>query len=136
MLRPQILNAADLTIANLAAAVFGRKEGIAGSLTSGSYSGGGVAWGQWWEIFSAFFMLAGVIVVLSYFLYSVKYSKTFHEGRFRWMARAGRLLLMFTFGYLWTRIFMDEAIDNIGLYWIMWVRRPLQAVLEMLGMSL
>jgi hypothetical protein len=132
-LRPQILNAADLSLTNLAAAFFGGSSGIAGSVTSGTYSGGGVTWGQWWEQFSSIFMLAGVLVVLSYFLYSVRFSTTFHEGRLRWMARLGRLLLMLTFGYLWAKIFLDEAIDMGSLYWVLWIRRPVQQILSLFG---
>jgi hypothetical protein len=132
-LRPQILNAADLTLTNIASSFFGGTSGIAGSVTSGAYSGGGVAWGQWWEQFSSIFMLAGVLVVLSYFLYSVRFSTTFHEGRLRWMARLGRLLLMLTFGYLWAKIFLDEAIDMGSLYWVLWIRRPVQQILSLFG---
>jgi len=51
---------------------------------------------------SAIIMLVGVVTVLTYFLYSARYSNTFHQptGRLYYVMRLGRVIFMISIGYL------------------------------------
>jgi len=72
---------------------------------------------------SAIIMVVGVVTVLTYFLYSRTYSYQFHQGRLRMVARIGRIFLMCACGFLWCRIFINEAIDPLTRRQILWFRR-------------
>jgi len=54
------------------------------------------------DIGSSIVMFVGVITVLTYFLYSRRYSSVFHEksGRLYYVMRLGRLIFMVSIGYL------------------------------------
>jgi hypothetical protein len=83
---------------------------------------------------SAVIMLVGVVTVLTYFLYSITFSKPFHQGSGRWIARVGRWIMLVSAGYLWSKIFLTEAIDVTTDIFIMWIRRSVQEVQQYLGM--
>ena len=84
---------------------------------------------------SAIVMIVGVVTVLTYFLYSVTFSKPFHQGNGRWIARVGRWFMLVAAGYLWSKIFLTEAVDVTTDIFIMWVRRTVQEVQIYLGMA-
>jgi len=71
---------------------------------------------------SAIIMVVGVVTVLTYFLYSRTYSYLFHSGRLRLVARIGRIFLMCACGFLWSKIFIQEAIDPLVTRNIVWFR--------------
>jgi hypothetical protein len=54
------------------------------------------------DLGSSIVMFVGVITVLTYFLYSARYSNVFHEksGRLYYVMRLGRLIFMVSIGYL------------------------------------
>jgi hypothetical protein len=83
---------------------------------------------------SAIVMIVGVITVLTYFLYSITFSRPFHQGTTRWISRVGRWFMLVSAGYLWSKIFLTEAIDVTTDIFIMWVRRTVQEVQIYLGM--
>jgi hypothetical protein len=135
-IRPSIINAADLSIGNIMAAItYGAVgSGLAGSVKTGSYSSplGGLTWGQQWEIFSAVIMIVCELVVLVYFTYSIQYSNIFHKGKLRWVATLGKFVLLFSLGQQWT----GSAIGTGITMYIYWVRRPLIEILQYFGMTL
>jgi len=83
---------------------------------------------------SAILMTVGVVCVLTYFLYSITFSQPFHQGRLRWAARVGRWLMLVAAGFLWSRIFITEAVDITTGIFMMWVRRTVQEVQMFLGL--
>jgi len=83
---------------------------------------------------SAILMTVGVVCVLTYFLYSVTFSRPFHQGRFRWASRVGRWFMLVAAGFLWSRIFITEAIDISTGIFMMWIRRTIQEVQMFLGL--
>lgn len=83
---------------------------------------------------SAIVMIVGVITVLTYFLYSITFSRPFHQGNTRWISRIGRYFMLVAAGYLWSKIFLTEAVDVTTDIFIMWVRRSVQEVQIYLGM--
>jgi len=83
---------------------------------------------------SAVVMIVGVITVLTYFLYSITFSKPFHQGNTRWISQVGRWFMLVSAGYLWSKIFLTEAVDVTTDIFINWVRRSVQEVQIYLGM--
>jgi hypothetical protein len=79
---------------------------------------------------SAIIMVVGVVSVLTYFLYSRTYSYQFHSGRLRLVARIGRIFLMCACGFLWSKIFIQEAIDPLVTRNIVWFRRTVTNLLD------
>ncbi len=79
---------------------------------------------------SAIVMVVGVVTVLAYFLYSRTYSYQFHQGRLRMVARIGRIFLMCACGFLWCRIFINEAIDPLTRRQIIWFRRTVTNLMD------
>jgi hypothetical protein len=82
---------------------------------------------------SAIIMVVGVVTVLTYFLYSRTYSYEFHQGRFAIVARIGRIFLMCAAGFLWCRIFINEAIDPLVSRNIVWFRRTINELMLFFG---
>jgi hypothetical protein len=102
VLRAQILNAASLTI---------------GAVVSQSP-----------DLISSVVILVGVLIVLVYFTYSQRFSAITHPGgKLGWIGRVGRLFAMSAFGYLWAKIFIDEAIDAQIATMIVLVKRTVDA---------
>lgn len=79
---------------------------------------------------SAIIMVIGVVTVLTYFLYSRTYSYQFHQGSLAFVSRIGRLFLMCACGFLWCRIFINEAIDPLTTRNIIWFRRTVTYLME------
>lgn len=84
---------------------------------------------------SAIIMVVGVVTVLTYFLYSRTYSYQFHQGRLAIIARIGRIFLMCAAGFLWCRIFINEAIDPLVSRNIVWFRRTVNELMLFFGGS-
>jgi hypothetical protein len=82
---------------------------------------------------SAILMVVGVVTVLTYFLYSRTYSYEFHQGRLSMVARIGRIFLMCAAGFLWCRIFINEAIDPLVSRNIVWFRRTVRDLTEFMA---
>jgi hypothetical protein len=82
---------------------------------------------------SAIIMVVGVVTLLTYFLYSRTYSYEFHQGRLALIARIGRIFLMCAAGFLWCRIFINEAIDPLVSRNIVWFRRTYQELMLFFG---
>lgn len=103
LIRSQVL---DFTISNIQAVVTGKPD-----------------------IFSAWYILVGGILGLTYYLYSIKYSTVFHKGRLGWTARLGRYVLFAGFGYLYANIFINEGIDALTTMMLVMVRRTINAIM-------
>ena len=71
--------------------------------------------------YSAVFMLISTLTVITYFLYSVKYSSTFNTGRMKYIATLGRYMLYASFGYLFAKIFVNEALDSLANFLVTYV---------------
>jgi hypothetical protein len=84
---------------------------------------------------SAIIMVVGVVTVLTYFLYSVTFSRPFHQGRTRWISKIGRYYMLVAAGYLWSKIFLNEAVDVTSNIFNMWVRRTVQTIQMYLGLT-
>jgi hypothetical protein len=82
---------------------------------------------------SALIMVVGVVTVLTYFLYSRTYSYEFHQGRLAIISRIGRIFLMCAAGFLWSRIFINEAIDPLVSRNIVWFRRTVNELMLFFG---
>jgi hypothetical protein len=82
---------------------------------------------------SAIIMVIGVVTVLTYFLYSRTYSYEFHQGRLAIISRIGRIFLMCAAGFLWSRIFINEAIDPLVSRNIVWFRRTVNELMLFFG---
>jgi hypothetical protein len=102
VLRAQILNASVMTIDDILAA---KPDAV-----------------------SSVIVLIGVIIVMVYFTYSQRFSAITHTGGKMWfIGRLGRLFAMAAFGYLWAKIFIDEAIDAQIATMITIVKRTVDA---------
>jgi len=72
---------------------------------------------------SAVFMLVAFITALIYFTYSIKYSGPFHTGKLRYLSRFGLLCLYASFGYLFGKIYVNEALDSVGGFFVTYLYR-------------
>jgi hypothetical protein len=81
---------------------------------------------------SAWLVLVGFICTVTYFMYSAKLSNPFHSprGRLRFIMKLGRIFMMASFGYLYSRIFIDECIDLIGNGVVILLRRTILSLLK------
>ena len=93
-LRAQIINPIALTI----------KEVVTGTPDRGS----------------AIVMLVGVVTVLTYFLYSARYSNTFHQptGKLYYVMRLGRVIFMISIGYLIAFIMQFAYGDVVNFFYV------------------
>jgi len=82
---------------------------------------------------SAIFTLIATLSVLTYYLYSVKFSSTFNTGRLKYVATLGRYCLYASFGYLFGKIFVNEALDSLALYLVTYVYRTFVELKIFLG---
>lgn len=82
------------------------------------------------DIYSAIFMLVGVIAVLTYFLYSQKYSTVFHSstGKLRYFMTFGRYCLMASFGYL-AGFIAVIAFKNVADFVVVILKRTIEALM-------
>jgi len=70
--------------------------------------------------FSSIIMIIGVVTVLTYFLYSARYSNTFHQprGRLYYVMRLGRVIFMISIGYLIAFIMQIAFRQVINVFYV------------------
>jgi hypothetical protein len=74
---------------------------------------------------SAIIMLVITFNVFTYYLYSQKFSKIFNTGTFRHISTIGRYCLFASFGYLFGKIFVNEALDSLARYLVTYIYRTI-----------
>lgn len=70
--------------------------------------------------FSSLVMIVGVITVVTYFLYSSRYSNAFHQprGRLYYVMRLGRIIFMISIGYLIAFIMQIAFQQVINVFYV------------------
>lgn len=74
---------------------------------------------------SAIIMLVISVMVFSYYLYSRKFSTIFNTGMLRHVSTMGRYFLYAAFGYLFGKIFVNEALDSLSRYLVTYIYRTI-----------
>lgn len=86
------------------------------------------------DVASAVLMLISTLAVSTYFLYSVKYSSVLHTGRLKYAAMLGRYFLYASFGYLFAKIFVNEALESLAGFLVTYVYRTIVTLQAFLGL--
>jgi hypothetical protein len=82
---------------------------------------------------SAILMLVSTLTILTYYLYSVKYSAALNTGRFKYVVTIGRYFLYASFGYLFAKIYVNEALDGLGGFLVSYIYRTISELRLFLG---
>jgi uncharacterized membrane protein len=72
--------------------------------------------------------LVAFITVITYYLYSKRFSAPVREGNFKFLSRLGLYFLLLTGGYLYSNVFMVEGIDLLAGDFIMWFKRSIEEI--------
>jgi hypothetical protein len=83
---------------------------------------------------SAIIMLISTLSIFTYYLYSVRFSSAFNTGRLRYLAILGRYCLYASFGYLFGKIFVNEALDSLATYLVTYIYRTIVELRVFLGL--
>jgi hypothetical protein len=81
------------------------------------------------------FILVGLITSLTYFVYSMKIGSVFHsnKSKLRWLMRVGQIVLMISFGYMYSQLLITEGTDFLISSVIVIFKRTYTIILQFLG---
>jgi len=75
---------------------------------------------------SAFLALFGTLTVFMYFMYSRMFGGLFHQRRMRYLGRLGKIFLYASLGYLFGKIYVNESLDSVAVFFVTYIYNPLQ----------